>query len=222
MKFGWGLFATAAFVAGCGLVGNGDNGNGDGDGDGGVIGPVAGSGGGGGAGGGDGGDAGTGDGGGGTYTEDCLETVSIDTLEGFSVVNAVDGVGSVSGAPIDGFGDGYHLLMVEFYQFGGPQVVGAFDLSEAPNNNYETCDNCVRVLVDIGDNGPATQYFPISGTLTVDVADEVGNGQSRGMLTDVEFLEVVIDPYTYRSAPVGQGRCVHVAEITWDLTMPSQ
>lgn len=226
MKFGWGLIAASALVAGCGLVGGNDNDN-SGDGGGGVIGPVGGSGSDGGDGGTGGSVAGTGGDDGGTgggtpYTEECLQTVDIQTMDVFSVVNAVSGVGSVSGAPVDGFGDGYHLLMVEFYQFSGPQNPGTFDLGAAPNNNYETCDNCVRVLVDIGDNGPATQYFPVSGTLTVDVADAAGNGRSRGSLTNVELLEVEIDPYSYRSAPVGQGRCVHVSEITWDLTSPTE
>lgn len=148
---------------------------------------------------------------------ECNEIIEIATLDDFAVVNAVAGVGSVSGAPVEGFGEGHHLLMVEFYQFGGPQTAGSFDLSDAPNNNYETCDNCIRVLVDIGDSGPATQFFPSSGNVNIEVPDEEGTGQSKGSLTDVTLFEVAIDPYTYRSEPINTGRCVHVSEIAWDL-----
>ncbi len=202
---------------GCsGLFGDGDGNDGNG---GRVVGGAAGTAGAGGSGGGTGGVSGSGPGGAGPT--DCVEVTEISASGPFEILHAVSGVGSVAAAPADGLGDTNNLLMLEFYQFGGPQQAGEYDLAVPPSDNYSTCDNCIRVLVDVRDEGPATQYFQVGGGLTLTSPDAAGDGRSSGRLVDVTLVEVSVDGGSYFSSPLGSGRCVHIEELVWDLTAAS-
>ncbi len=206
----------AALLSGCGDAGAPDGGHT-------IVGPVAGhagvagQAGASGSGGATAGHAGDG-GSGGLVLEDCEP---LNVTEPFVTVNAVAGIGSVVASELER-GEGTDLLMLEFYQFTGPQEAGDYDLAASPDSNYETCERCVRVLFGIEEQGPQTVFYQVEGTLSLEVPDAVGDSRSKGSLEGLVLVEVTVDPYSYRSTPVPAGACLEVAPFEWDLTLPEE
>src|SRR5690606_382153 len=63
---------------------------------------------------------------------------------------------------------------------------GTFDLAAAPNDNFETCDQCVLVVPST-ENGKL--FYQASGTAEISSYDQ-NSGQVEAKLTDVKLVEV--------------------------------
>ena len=110
-------------------------------------------------------------------------------------------------------GGGLHLgawgqkdfMQLEFYVEG----TGPFDLASAPNDNYATCERCVRVVVD-GDR----DFFQTKGLMFVQSGSDPtgdpdqGGGALSVVLDGIELHEVTIDKNTFASTLVTGGACV--------------
>lgn len=91
---------------------------------------------------------------------------------------------------------------------------GAFDLASAGvNDNYISCEQCVRVLEDINED-PLVQYFQSEGTITVSMDTPPQDGALSVDLAGVTLVEVTIaDDFT--STPVPNGGCVTITDGTY-------
>ncbi len=105
---------------------------------------------------------------------------------------------------------------LEFYA----DDTGTFDLAAAPNDNYEVCMECVRVIADVDETGGTIgkQYFQSGGTLEIDAATPPVTGTAfKGKLTNVTLVEVEIDSTTFVSTPVAGGQCLHIASADLNI-----
>jgi hypothetical protein len=123
------------------------------------------------------------------------------------------------------WGDGSHFLSVEMWGdfVTGGITTGSHTLGTGDEANYETCAYCV-LLVECG-NADCTEspddriFFPTAGDLQVDTLGAVGENLV-GSLSNVEWVEVTIDPDTFVSTPVENGDCWNLtAEYTFDATV---
>lgn len=94
-----------------------------------------------------------------------------------------------------------HVLYVEFYDVAGPQAAMSYDLSQAPNDNYATCAQCLLAFVDVG--GSSTPYFPVSGTLNVTTPDVSYSATSAGTFMNVQLAQVTLNGTTTELIPGG-------------------
>ncbi|MBS2032255.1 MAG: hypothetical protein JST54_30425 [Deltaproteobacteria bacterium] len=98
--------------------------------------------------------------------------------------------------------------------------VDTFDLSQYPNDNDATCEQCVRLFQDLrADGGLARQFFQSRGTFAITAADSVA-GLLEGSLSDVTLVEVTVDPTTSVSEPVPGGSCLHIASSSVNVVPP--
>jgi hypothetical protein len=80
----------------------------------------------------------------------------------------------IGGADPDGF-------YIEVYESGGyTQSPGTFDLSQSPDNNYATCDHCVRIAQDVVSGIASKHFYQSAGKLTLDVSGSPITGFIRG------------------------------------------
>jgi hypothetical protein len=119
-------------------------------------------------------------------------------------------------APIDVDlgGGGDNLLQLEFYHLnvkaGG--LIGEHSLSEPPEDNYATCDNCVRIFSLTAEGEIDRQFFQRSGSLTLD-QDPVDDSVLAGLTGEIELEEVTIDG-EFNSTPVPGGECLTLSAMT--------
>ena len=111
-------------------------------------------------------------------------------------------------------------LQLEMFS-GSP---GSFDLaSTGLNDNYSTCEQCVRLFEDIPGDGTSAgrQYFQAMGTIDIDVTSNPLNGALTATLTDVTLVEVTVDPDdSFKSTLVEGGECVIIGGVVTLTTPP--
>lgn len=125
-------------------------------------------------------------------------------VSGVLVANDVAGVFTLGGEVDLGLGSAEHPDIVVFELFS--DAAGTFRLGEGVNDNYATCDQCVRVLEDTGEGRQPRQYFPISGSIKVEYPS-AGGREVRITLAEVQLVEVTIRAADLRSIPVEDGGC---------------
>ncbi|MGM0577900.1 MAG: hypothetical protein ACQEXJ_19395 [Myxococcota bacterium] len=124
----------------------------------------------------------------------------IEAQGGLHVIEADLGLGSP---------DVPDVLQLEFYS----DETGTFDLASAANDNYAYCEQCVRVLVDVDQDGNvASQLFQAAGTITVGSPPQ--SGPTTVTLEGVVLEEVTIESETFQSTPVPDGTCYEVPTPT--------
>lgn len=101
---------------------------------------------------------------------------------------------------------------IEFYG----TTVGNHDLGVAPDDNYASCVNCVRVNEDVVAGNIGRIYFQASGSLNLTSVNSSVEQLSSGSLSDVTLIEVTIGG-GFVSTPVVPGSCLHIQSASWDL-----
>jgi len=99
------------------------------------------------------------------------------------------------------------FLQLEFYA----RQTGTFDLAEAPNDDYATCKQCVRLVLD-----GKREFFQAEGELVLDAtSDPLGDpeavppgGALSARVTDLRLIEVTYDEETFHTEPVPNGACI--------------
>jgi len=96
-------------------------------------------------------------------------------------------------------------MIFEFYT----DLAGTFDLAANGNENYKTCDQCVRFVQDIDSTGAtqAKNLFQKAGTLTIDAATPPNGTELKVTLTGAAFEEVSIRAVDFQTTPVENGAC---------------
>lgn len=113
---------------------------------------------------------------------------------------------SNSSSPLD-------YLTIEIYQsLGGPTSTGSYPI---PDENYETTNLAVLVYYNC-DGGCEKTFLANSGTIDISSIGTSG-GQFTGTLSDVELIEVTIDPTTYVSTPVPAGEDWCISGYQFDV-----
>jgi hypothetical protein len=156
-------------------------------------------------------------------TADTADTSDTTVTPCGSATLAGDLIPSDSGLILDSVGDlgfGGPLADVIVFQLFA-DVEGSFDLAsmgDAGNANYETCEQCVLVFVDVDEttNVEAAIMFQTAGTLVV--AGLPSSNEVSVTLSDASFTEVTIDDTTFVSTPVAGGLCTDFAGPgTWSV-----
>lgn len=125
------------------------------------------------------------------------------TLTGALEANDVAGVFTLGGEVDLGLGDPEIPDIVVFELFS--DEAGTFRLGQGANENYATCNQCVRVIEDAS-SGSARQFFPTAGSIEVEYLGSSGRAV-RFTLSGLEMVEVTIRQADLRSVPVEDGRC---------------
>ena len=99
------------------------------------------------------------------------------------------------------------VISFEFYANGAPIGAGTFDLGSGDNSNYNTCSQCLRVLMDFDHGRPQKLFFQTGGTLTVDAMTLPGSDPIIMSWQNVTLAEVTIDSMTLVSTLVPNGDC---------------
>lgn len=106
-------------------------------------------------------------------------------------------------------------INIEIYQAsGGPAAPGNYTI---PNENYETTNLAVLIQYDC-DAGCQKIFLANSGSLVITDIGTSG-GQFTGSLSDVELIEVTINPSTYVSTPVPGGEKWCISEYNFDVAI---
>ncbi|HRE92025.1 MAG TPA: hypothetical protein PK095_23115 [Myxococcota bacterium] len=129
-------------------------------------------------------------------------------LTGALEANDVAGVFTLGGEIDLGLGDPEIPDIVVFELFS--DAAGTFRLGEGANENYATCDQCLRVIEDAS-SGSARQFFPTAGSIEVEHLVP-GGRDVRFTLSGLELIEVTIRQADLRSVPVEGGRCYRRVE----------
>jgi hypothetical protein len=113
------------------------------------------------------------------------------------------------------------VLLIGFYGSGfdpslNGEQKGTFDLSMGGDNNLATCSRCLVVLQDNATQGKT--FMAQSGTLIVQMDSDQLHGSVNATVTNVDLVEVTIDPNTNTSTPVPGGECRHVASAAVAVT----
>lgn len=103
-------------------------------------------------------------------------------------------------------------IYIEFFDTAGAQTAGSFDVSNAPDNNYDTCAHCILAYEDINTAAPIA-YFQESGTLTVTSPDTLYLGASAGSFGAIKLVEVTLEGP--KTTPVPGGKCLSLSGA-WD------
>lgn len=136
--------------------------------------------------------------------------ISVDSLQRSSTL-AVSGRYSpnTQGTEVD-------FLSLEVFPTGAAALTpGIRDLSKTPNDNYETCEYCVRADED-DKTANRRIYLATSGTVELTSVDSA-SGASSGKLRNVRLVEVTIDPVSHVSKPVPGGQCLMLSSASWDI-----
>jgi hypothetical protein len=115
-------------------------------------------------------------------------------------------------------------ISVEFYPaldgstpspLAGP---GTYPIAATPGDqNYETCQTCVLIRENCGENGCETTYFATGGSIEVASIDKANN-IINATLSDLVLVEVTIDAETYSSTPVANGKVYCIDSVSLDTT----
>jgi hypothetical protein len=130
---------------------------------------------------------------------ECAELALTGSLE----ANDVAGVFTLGGEVDLGLGDPGIPDIVVFELFS--DEAGTFRLGQGANENYATCNQCVRVIEDAS-SGSARQFFPTAGAIEVEYLGSSGR-EVRFTLSGLEMVEVTIRQADLRSVPVEDGGC---------------
>jgi len=147
---------------------------------------------------------------------DCSETLEISLAHG-SLIFA-DGTTTVyTSAPVPPLGDAglQDEVQLQFYA----DATGTFDLAEAPNASYQTCEQCILAFEDEdpATHAPARIFFQVQGTIHVDTATPpLSTSTIRATLTDITLHEAEIDWQTYGSTLLPNGKCLHLDHVVFD------
>jgi hypothetical protein len=106
-------------------------------------------------------------------------------------------------------GSAQDLARFELYD----TAVTTADLSKSPENNYKSCDHCVRVFEDVTDTGVGRQYFADKGTLKILANDGIKTTLS---VSGVQMSEVTIGA-DFTSTPVAGGQCLAIKDGTFEV-----
>ncbi len=111
---------------------------------------------------------------------------------------------------------------VVLLQLFDPQTAGTFDLSTPPDDNYEACEHCVALGIDwpVDADDPVERYFQSAGTLTLTKAYSAADPSVRGSLKNVKLIEVTMDPDTFHTTPVPNGKCITIKSLVFDYSPP--
>ena len=138
----------------------------------------------------------------------CVEITADDLL---STLNPeapnfyMSGVTAGTPTPIDDF------LIGQFFS----SAQGTFDLGKGNNTNYATCDQCILVHEDVdASSNPKTVFFQESGSITVSEGKPT-DGSGAGSIINATLAEVVIDPISFESTPVPNGRCLYLKVVVF-------
>jgi hypothetical protein len=151
----------------------------------------------------------------GTVPSNC-HVITVKGLARGTVAGWVDGTATAD----DGSGpDKGYSFRVELDEVKGYKLTtGSFDLSK--ETSYGDAKHVV--LAWEGGDDPttaSTAYFQASGTMQLDAVTSPASAESKGSLKGVKLLESKIDPTTYASVPVSDGRCLFVVSAAWDTTV---
>jgi len=107
-------------------------------------------------------------------------------------------------------GDGTDdVFRMSFYD----DTTGDIDLGSDPNDNYETCEQCLQLFEDYVDEETyARRYFQRSGTIMIDPASVPEAGPLIVSTSNVVLEEITVDPMTLESTPVPDGACVELVD----------
>ena len=106
-------------------------------------------------------------------------------------------------------------LTFEIYQnLGGPTALGTYPI---PDTDYSTTELAVLINNDCG-GGCYKTFLANSGTMVITSIGTTG-GQFTGSLSNVELVEVTIDPSTYVSTPVPDGEDWCILEYAFDTVI---
>ena len=108
-----------------------------------------------------------------------------------------------------GFGSSLpDLIYFEFYS----AATGTFDLGSGANANYLSCAQCIHVLQDLDPqtSDPQKQLFQSGGSLTIDMNTVPGAADIGLTWSNLQLVEVTIDPNTFESTPVPGGVCLSI------------
>ena len=103
-------------------------------------------------------------------------------------------------------------LQLEFYV---PDT-GTFNLGTGANDNYSTCEQCIRIFEDTTETS-ARIFYQRSGTMAISAGSAVHDDPPSvsATLTNVELEEVTIaDDGTFESTPVSGGKCYKISNRT--------
>jgi hypothetical protein len=118
-------------------------------------------------------------------------------------------------------GQAADFLSVQLFPAGAASLApGRHDLSVSPNDNYGSCELCVRVDED-DKTADRRIYVAVSGTVEV-LSLDPRTGATSGKIANLRLVEAKIDPATHASKPVDGGKCLTLASATWDVPALSQ
>lgn len=111
---------------------------------------------------------------------------------------------------------GSDLLQIEFYQ----SATGTFDLGTAPNRNYATCKQCLRMVVD-----GRRELFQRRGKIVVaETSVPLGSPELDGYVSletqGVVLEEVLIDDL-FNTMPLPDGGCVELVDGVLASELPA-
>jgi hypothetical protein len=108
-------------------------------------------------------------------------------------------------------------LAVEIWEAaGGPTEPGTYTITDA---GYDVCSLCVAVFAGCDENGCGKAFLAVSGELEIYGTGGPGDWFA-GALSNVELIEVTIDPETWASTPVpdGQTWCIELFPFAAEIT----
>ncbi|MEC9466031.1 MAG: hypothetical protein VX834_09620 [Myxococcota bacterium] len=102
-----------------------------------------------------------------------------------------------------------------FEQYGGPSTPGSYSLE---GFNYADCGLCLLATLGCTSQGCDTYFYADAGALDITAFGQDGQAFT-GVMRDVIFREVTIDPQTYQSTPVPGGQVWCMDGYTFDVTV---
>jgi cysteine-rich repeat protein len=113
------------------------------------------------------------------------------------------------------------LAVLEMYSNGWPSPdlppleTGTFDLGDAPNDRYETCQHCVTVITPDASEVPTRTFFQKSGSIELTKLHAFYPSIAVGKVTDVTLAEVEMnDDGTWETVP--GGACFTIPSWSFD------
>ncbi len=136
-----------------------------------------------------------------TGDRDCIE---VEVQQWIGLGEGDNAIIALTIPQIGDLGRNNDLVQLELYD-APPPLDMPIDLAMAPNDNYGTCGQCLRLLEDVVGTNIPKQYFVDRGTITF---TGLGfSGEMEGNFTDVRFVEVTLDG-SFNSTPVEGGDCI--------------
>lgn len=105
------------------------------------------------------------------------------------------------------------IVNMEFYN--AAPAAGVHDLSSGADADYQTCDYCLTMYMDVDANNVLKKYFFQAGGMMIVSSTGAQPNEAHGFLQDITLIEVTIDPNTFHSTPVPGGECYSIPNATW-------